>query len=104
MVVLFPVFFDTCSLYGSLIADLVLRFAEQRLYAPYWSPDVLKELETALAERIGKERVRRRVGQMEWAFPDAMVRGYEDLLPGMQCSAGIDMCWPRRAILPLRPW
>ena len=29
---LFPVFFDTCTLYGALVSDLVLRFAENRLY------------------------------------------------------------------------
>ncbi len=83
---LFPVFFDTCTLYGALITDLVLRFAECRLYTPYWSPDVLKELERVLTAHIGKEKAQRRVCLMEQAFPDAAICGYEELIPTMQCS------------------
>lgn len=83
---LFPMFFDTCTLYGALVADLVLRFAEQHLYTPYWFSDVLRELEMALAERVGAEKAYRRIGMMKRAFPDAEVRGYENLIPSMRCS------------------
>ena len=83
---LFPVFFDTCTLYGALVSDLVLRFAENRLYTPYWSQGVLDELERVLGERIGKDKAGKRIRQMKSAFPDALVCGYENLVPGMQCS------------------
>ena len=33
----FPVFFDTCALYGEIVNDLVLRLAEERMFVPYWS-------------------------------------------------------------------
>lgn len=36
----FPVFFDTCALYGELMCDLFLRLAEKRIYEPYWSQKV----------------------------------------------------------------
>ena len=82
---LFPVFFDTCTLYGALVSDLVLRFAENRLYTPYWSQGVLDELERVLGERIGKIS-RQAYSPDEVCVPDALVCGYENLVPGMQCS------------------
>ncbi|KAB8289240.1 PIN domain-containing protein [Bifidobacterium ramosum] len=30
----FPVFFDTCSLFGEIVNDLVLRLAEERFFTP----------------------------------------------------------------------
>ena len=83
---LFPVFFDTCALYGALVSDLILRFAERRLYTPYWSRGVLDELERVLGEHIGQDKAGKRIRQMESAFPDALVCRYEDLIPGMRCS------------------
>ena len=82
----FPVFFDTCALYGELVADLILRLAEERFYTPYWSTGVLEELERNLAERIGAARAARRVHAMNSAFPDAAVTGYDALVAGMTCD------------------
>ena len=65
-------FFDTCTLYGALVSDLVLRFAENRLYTPYWSQGVLDELERVLGERIGKDKAGKRIRQMKSAFPDCV--------------------------------
>lgn len=40
----FPVFFDTCTLYGEMVNDVILRLAEELLFVPYWSSGVLEEL------------------------------------------------------------
>lgn len=101
---LFPVFFDTCTLYGALVSDLVLRFAENRLYTPYWSQGVLDELERVLGERIGKDKAGKRIRQMKSAFPDALVCGYENLVRGCSAVKRIGMCLLRPVILPLKPW
>lgn len=82
----FPVFFDTCVLYGELMCDLFLRLAEERIYEPYWSQDVLRELEFNLAKRIGLERTRKRIENMQHAFPDALVSGYKELISRMTCD------------------
>lgn len=57
----FPVFFDTCTLFGELVNDLILRLAEEHLYAPYWSQQILDELRRNLQLRIGEERSAQRV-------------------------------------------
>lgn len=57
----FPVFFDTCVLSGEVVNDVIPRLAEELLFTPYWSGDVLAELERNLTSRIGKERTQRRI-------------------------------------------
>lgn len=44
----FPVFFDTCVLFGEVVNDVILSLAEELLFTPYWSGDVLDELERNL--------------------------------------------------------
>lgn len=83
----FPVFFDTCTLFGEIVNDLILRLAEERLFVPYWSPDVLRELGDNLRPCIGEERTDRRLRAMASAFPDACVTGYESLIEDMTCDA-----------------
>jgi len=46
--VAFPVFFDTCAIYGAGLADLFLSLAERGIYQPMWSGDVLDELRRSL--------------------------------------------------------
>lgn len=84
----FPAFFDTNVLYGALLNDLVLELADRGLYRPLWSKDVLFELSKNLVKN-GEDPnlVAKRVGTMERYFPDAMVAGYEDLVPSMTNDA-----------------
>ncbi|GAA1447999.1 MULTISPECIES: PIN domain-containing protein [Nocardiopsis] len=81
----FPAFVDTCVLYPAYLCDTLLRLAVAGAYRPLWSADVLEELGRNLVLRgIAPERVDRRIDQMNRAFPDAMVRGYETLVAGME--------------------
>lgn len=82
----FPVFFDTCALYGEVVNDLLLRLAEARFFTPYWSQDVLDELHRNLEPRIGTARADKRIRAMTAVFPDAMVAGYANLIDGMTCD------------------
>lgn len=86
----FPVFFDTCAIYGEIITDLILRLAEDRLFIPYWSSGVLAELERVLSANpgVGQEKIRRRIANMDHAFPDAKITGYEKLTDTMTCDEG----------------
>jgi predicted nucleic acid-binding protein len=84
---MFPAFLDTCTLYGAYLCDSLLRLAEACTYRPLWSADVLDELERALVARgLEKEAVTHRIGEMRRAFPDAVVRGYENLVETMTCD------------------
>lgn len=84
----FPVFLDTCVLYPPTLNDTLLRTAEQGVFRPYWSKDVLNELERNLAklENVGSIGASKRVNAMQCAFEDAMVTGYEYLLGAMNCD------------------
>lgn len=82
-----PVFLDTCALYGAYLCDTLLCLAEAGTYRPLWSAGVLDELERNLLERgLPKEAVSYRVREMRRSFPDAEVRGYENLVESMTCD------------------
>jgi len=85
----FPVFLDSCVLYPIVLTDTLLRIAEQSVFRPYWSSDVMEELQRnlELIPQISPEMATRRIEQMNRAFPDAMVTGYEALVDGMGCDA-----------------
>jgi predicted nucleic acid-binding protein len=83
----FPVFFDTCAIYGAALADLLLTLAERGTYRPLWSRDVMEELRRNLNRAgIDSAAIDRRISSMDSAFPDAMVTGYADLAPQMTCD------------------
>jgi len=68
------------------IVDTLLRLAEEpSFYAPKWSAHILQEVRRTLQHKFGysPEQVQRRIGTMERAFPEALVAGYEDLIPAM---------------------
>lgn len=84
----FPAFLDTCVLYGATLTDTLLRIAEEDAFSPLWSPDVLDELRRNLEAipRLAAGAADRRIRAMAQAFPEAMVEGYEPLMPGMTCD------------------
>jgi hypothetical protein len=87
--VAFTAFLDTNAIYGEYLCDTLLRLAEAGTYRPQWSAGVLEELERNLAEEAGlaSEAVRRRIGAMRRAFPDAEVRSFFTDLLGITCTS-----------------
>ncbi|MCL2467709.1 MAG: PIN domain-containing protein [Micrococcales bacterium] len=82
----FPVFLDTCTIFGAALNDLLLTLAERNTYRPLWSADVLTELRRNLVKYgIDEEAVDHRIAAMGDAFPDAEVTGYADLVAQMTC-------------------
>ena len=80
----FPAFFDTNVLYGALLNDFILELADRGLFRPLWSKDILFELAKNLMKN-GEDPtlVEKRVGTMQRYFADAMVTGYDDMVPAM---------------------
>jgi hypothetical protein len=76
---------DTCVLVPITLCDTLLRFAEAGFYRPHWSQETLDELVRNLVARLGlaAEAAQRRVGFMRSAFPEALVTGYQRLIPSM---------------------
>jgi predicted nucleic acid-binding protein len=80
----FPAFFDTNVLYGALLNDFVLELADRGLFRPLWSEDILRELQRNLvANGESPTLVEKRIGTMRRYFADAIVTGYEGLVPTM---------------------
>lgn len=76
---------DANVLYPFLVRDVLLCFAEAGLYRPVWSRDIQNEWSSSLIEKKPerKQQILRTVELMEQGFPEAMIGGYEDLLPGL---------------------
>jgi hypothetical protein len=84
----FTALLDTSVLWPSLQRDFLLSLAVQNIYRPIWSQAILDELVRTEADkrvRRGAEpeqaerAARRLIEQMEWAFDDARVVGWEPL-------------------------
>lgn len=84
----FPVFFDTCALYGEVYCDLFLTLAEERLFTPYWSSGVLDELQRVVKDTKPYVNIDKRIDAMREFFPDSTITGYEGLIEDMTCDEG----------------
>src|SRR5580658_4492712 len=77
---------DTCVLAPMPVMDTLLRLAEEpAFYTPKWSKEILEELRRTLL-KFGRTpaQIERRVETMVKAYPDAMVGGFEELIPAMK--------------------
>lgn len=75
---------DTNVIYPITVRDILLWFAHYELYTPKWSKHIFDELERIM-ERKGVEEahIKRRIQNINDAFPDAMVSNYEPLIEGL---------------------
>ena len=83
----FSVFLDTCVLVPIDAADLLMRLAVEDCYRPLWSQAVLDELRRTVLKvhpGIGDAKIERRIDQMNATFEDALVTGWEALVPGIE--------------------
>ena len=81
---------DTCVLVPSRARDVLLEIASTGAYRPLWSAEILAELDRTLRLLLGKRGaspeetdayLTRLFRQMRIAFPDALVTGWEELVP-----------------------
>ena len=85
----YTAFLDACVLAPMPVADTLLRLAEEpSFYVPKWSDSVLEETRRTL-KKFGypDSKVDRRIRVMNEAFEDALVIGFEELIPAMTNDA-----------------
>jgi hypothetical protein len=76
---------DACVLAPMPLADTLLRLAEESFFVPKWSAVILHEVGTTLAKfGYSAHQIERRTAAMNLSFEDALITGYEDLVPGMR--------------------
>jgi predicted nucleic acid-binding protein len=85
--VAFRVLLDACVLVPYELSNVILTLAEQGLFTPLWSQQILDETERALTTKLGiaLDKARKRIAAMTTTFPDAMVDNYADLIKVMRC-------------------
>ncbi len=82
----FIVVVDANVLFPLTLRDTVLRAAAHDFFQLRWTKDILDEMERNLAKTgtTTAEKAAKLRAQMERFFPEAMVAGYETLIPVMQ--------------------
>lgn len=87
----FTVLADACSLVPALNRNLLLSLAEAEFFRVRWSVAILDEAERAIAKVMTNkgvadavDRAKRARGNMERAFGDAAVTGYEGLINNLE--------------------
>lgn len=77
----FTIVLDTNVIYPIEIRDILLWFAYYDLYTPKWSNHIFDELKRLMkAKGISQEIIDRQINNMNRAFPDALVQGYESII------------------------
>ncbi|MDE2571119.1 MAG: PIN domain-containing protein [bacterium] len=85
MITSFRVLLDACTLVPATLRDVILCSADNELFRPKWSGQILDEMERALIRlQVPPERAGYTRRQMERAFPEAEVAGYESLVERMR--------------------
>jgi len=81
---MFRVLLDTCVLFKPLLCDTLLCIAEEGLFQPLWSDDILDELrQNLLRYGVAKSGVDHRIEQMGEHFPGALITGHRSLIGAM---------------------
>jgi len=82
----YAVVLDACVLYPSMLRDVLIRIGLTGLYQPKWTAIIQREWQRNLrANRpdITIDQLARTEALMNKALPDAMVTGFEALIPGI---------------------
>lgn len=82
----FTALLDACVLYPAPVRDLLIETANTGVYRARWSDDIHEEwirnvLKNTSARKPALERTRQLMNQ---AVPDALVAGYQSIIPSLQ--------------------
>lgn len=81
---MFKALLDTCVLFKPILCDTLLSIAEEGVYQPLWSMEILDELSRNLLRYgIAEHAVRHRIEQMMEHFPGSIVEQYDQLTDSM---------------------
>lgn len=86
----FRVVLDANVLFPFTLRDMLLRAAEQELYLPGWSAEILEEMRRnlVLQGRTTNEKSHSLVKAMRAAFPEAEIANHQHLTPSMPNNEG----------------
>ena len=82
---------DANVLWSAALRDTLLLAAEEHLYRPMWTRQILEEMSRSLKAKrpdLAPARIDRTVDQILLHFPECLVKGYEHLITEMRNDAG----------------
>ena len=82
---------DANVLWSAALRDTLLLAAEEHLFRPVWTRQILEEMSRSLKARrpdLDPARIDRTVDQILTHFPEALVERYEHLIPEMGNDEG----------------
>lgn len=82
---------DANVMWSAAIRDTLLLAAEQDLFRPVWTRQILEEMSRSLKARrpdLDPARIDRTVDQILTHFPEALIERYEHLIPEMRNDEG----------------
>jgi predicted nucleic acid-binding protein len=79
----YAVVLDACVLVPAGLRDTLLRLAERGFYRPYWSTEILGEVERSLTEKleVSERSAMRLIEDIRSHFPEAMIDGSDGIKP-----------------------
>ena len=74
------------SFYPAALRDFLLSLAAPEFLSPFWSDEIRNEWIRSLLRKQPnlKDRIERTCREMDFHFPDSLVRGYEPIIPTLQ--------------------
>jgi hypothetical protein len=82
----YPALLDANVLHPAFVRGALLWFADEGLFEPHWSADIIREWRTSVRRRfkdIDDAWLDAKQGEMNEAFPAADIRGYEPFMAGI---------------------
>lgn len=78
----YPALLDANVLHPAFVRSALLWFADERLFMPHWSADIIEEWRRSVRRRfpdVSNEAIDRTFEQMGDAYPSAEVTGYSEI-------------------------
>jgi predicted nucleic acid-binding protein len=80
----FQAVLDTNVIYPLISRDFLFWFAHYDLYTPKWSKHIFEEWEEVMIRKgLNQADARKRIAVVNSAFPEALVKNYEHLIPAL---------------------
>jgi predicted nucleic acid-binding protein len=89
----YPALLDANVLHPAFVRGALLWFAEQRLFQPHWTAEILAEWRRSVLRRfkdIEEAKLLAKQEEMNECFPDAEITGYERFTPCVDLPDGGD--------------
>ena len=85
---------DTNVIYPLISRDLLFWFAHYDLFTPKWSNHIFEEWEEVMIRKgLNKEDAKKRIAVADLAFPDALVKNYENLILPFFATSFDEVFW-----------